>query len=204
MSNARSPREVCSTTIGIRGIGALLLPLAAGGPDLRLLRRLALLRRPDRLARLRELRRDRLHLGRDPVERLLHPQVLADAIGAALLDELLDVLVALALLAELPADVFVGDLDGELVGDRLEQHLARDRLLGLLAKPLLEEARVGARRLQVRARVDAARVEAAHEGGEELARTHLDDEPGRFDPRRLHELVDGPLPEPPLDVLLEV
>src|SRR5215212_9440146 len=133
MSNARSPREVCSTTMGISGlIGAPSLR-AAGGPDLCLRRRLVLLRRPDRLTCLRELLRDRLHLGRDAVDGLLQPQVLADAVGAALLDELLDVLVGLALLAELLADVVVGHLDAELVGDRLEQELARDRLPRLLA-----------------------------------------------------------------------
>src|SRR5215207_4121700 len=165
MSKARSPRDVCSTTIGIRGlICSLLRSRAAWGPKLLLGGRLVLLvRRPDRLARLRELRCDRLHLGRDPVDRLLQPQVLADAVGAARGDELLDVLVALALLAELRADVVVGDLDGELVGDGLEQDLARDRLLRLVVEALLERARVDARRLQVRGRIDAARLEAAHE-----------------------------------------
>src|SRR5581483_9197877 len=115
MSNARSPREVCSTTIGIKGISALL---AAGCPQLLRLRRLFLflLGRPDALARLRALGCDRLHLGRDPVERLPHAQVGADALGAAALEELVDVLVGLPLLPQLRADLVVGDVEPELVG----------------------------------------------------------------------------------------
>src|SRR5579884_1595352 len=97
MSNARSPREVCSTTIGIRGISTLL---AAGGPQLRLLLRSLLLGRPDLLARLCDLGVDRLHLGGDPVERALEAEIVADAVGAARCDELLDVLVGLAALAQ--------------------------------------------------------------------------------------------------------
>src|SRR5579864_4496874 len=100
MSNARSPRDVCSTTIGIRGMSLLL---AAGGPQLlRLLLRF-LLGSPDALPRLFLLRRDRLDVGRDPVDRLLEAEIGADAVGTAARDELLDVIVALALLAELRA-----------------------------------------------------------------------------------------------------
>ena len=66
-----------------------------------------------------------LHLGRDAVERLLQAQVVADAVGAALGDERLDVLVRLAGLAQLLADLVVGHLQVELVGDRLEDQLAR-------------------------------------------------------------------------------
>src|SRR5689334_25189594 len=98
MSKARSPRDVCSTTMGISGISSLL---ATWGPKFRGLGRLLLLRRPDALARLVQLGRDRLHLGRDAVECLLHAQVVADAVGAALGDELLDVLVGLARRAQL-------------------------------------------------------------------------------------------------------
>src|SRR6478735_4515492 len=142
MSNARSPREVCSTTIGMLGLircsfrervpsgrwwlgrgrprqggrsgargGAAGSRRAPGRPQLRRLGGLGLVlvRRPDRLARLGQLRRDRLDLGGDPVDRLLHAQVVADAVGAAGLDELLDVLLFLALLAKLLADVVVRD-----------------------------------------------------------------------------------------------
>src|SRR6266536_6131614 len=97
MSNARSPREVCSTTIGINGLIAFNSSLGAtGGPDLRVGRRLILLRRTDALTRLVQLGRDRLHVGRDAVERFLEPQVVANAVRPALLDELVDVFVALA------------------------------------------------------------------------------------------------------------
>src|SRR3954469_20446937 len=124
MSKARSPRDVCSTTMGISGISSLL---ATWGPKFRGLRRLLLLRGPDALARLVQLGRDRLHLGGDPVERLLHAQVVADPIGAALRDEGLDVLVGLAGRAQLFADLVVGDLQVELVRDRFENQLAPDR-----------------------------------------------------------------------------
>src|SRR5581483_2108519 len=100
MSNARSPRDVCSTTIGIRGMSSLL---AAGCPHL--LRRarlfLVLVGSPELLARRRLLRRDRLHLGGDAVERLLHAQVGAHALCAAALEELVDVVLRLALANQL-------------------------------------------------------------------------------------------------------
>src|SRR6476646_8850736 len=120
MSKARSPRDVCSTTMGISGISSLL---ATWGPKFRGLGRLLLLGRPDTLARLVQLGRDRLHLGRDAVERLLHAQVVADTVGAALGDERLDVLVRLTGLAQLLADLVVGHLQVELVSDRLEDQL---------------------------------------------------------------------------------
>src|SRR4051794_19053513 len=114
MSNARSPREVCSTTIGIRGISSLL---AAGGPHLlRLLRRfLFLVRCPKLLTRLSLLGRDLLHLGGDAVERLSQSQIRAHALGSASLEELVDVFVFLALLSELGTDLVVGHVETELV-----------------------------------------------------------------------------------------
>src|SRR5215510_1620467 len=100
MSNARSPRDVCSTTIGIRGISFLL---AAGCPQLLRFRRLFLflVGRPEPLARFGRLRRDRLDLGGDPVERLAEAQVGPHAVGAAALEERVDVLVRLTLVAQL-------------------------------------------------------------------------------------------------------
>src|SRR5437773_8355198 len=120
MSNARSPRDVCSTTIGIRGISVLL---AAGGPQLlRLLRLfLFLLRGPELVASLCPLRRDRLHLRDDAVDRLLQPELRTDALGPAALEELVDVLVGLALAAELFANLLVGHLELEFVGDGFEE-----------------------------------------------------------------------------------
>src|SRR5581483_5959509 len=97
MSKARSPREVCSITIGIRGMSSLL---AAGGPEL--------------------LRLRRLLLGGDAVEGLPEAEVGADAVGAAGGEELVDVLVGLALLAQRGPDLLVGHLEAEPVGDRLE------------------------------------------------------------------------------------
>src|SRR6266513_4181918 len=132
MSNARSPRDVCSTTMGISGLISASAPyrwllIMAWGPEFRCLRRLLLLlRRPDRFARLVELRRDRLHLGNDAIEGALQAEVVAYTVGAALLDELVDILVALARLPQLGPDLVVGDLDPELVGDGLEHQLARD------------------------------------------------------------------------------
>src|SRR6266567_5956377 len=103
MSNARSPREVCSTTIGMFGLIGFSLLLAAGGPQLfrRLLRLLLLflLGSPNRLASFRLSGRDRLDVGGDPVDRLLEAQVGADAVCAAPRNELFDVLVALVLLS---------------------------------------------------------------------------------------------------------
>src|SRR5947209_1522644 len=99
MSNARSPREVCSTTIGTSGdmagqssyspgggFGAAVL--GAGSPDLPGAGRFALLATgsPQLLARLGLLDRDRLRVLHDQVDRLAHRDVLAervlDALGA--------------------------------------------------------------------------------------------------------------------------
>src|SRR5689334_7565204 len=108
MSNARSPRDVCSTTIGIRGISCLL---AAGCPQLlRGLRLFLFLARcPKLFAGLGLLRRDRLRRGGDPVDRLLQPQVGSHAVGPTALEELVDVLVGLSLPAQLLANLVVGD-----------------------------------------------------------------------------------------------
>src|SRR6476659_4752922 len=117
MSKARSPRDVCSTTMGISGIASLL---ATWGPKFRGLGRLLLLRRPDTLACLVQLGRDRLHLGRNAVERLLHAQVVADTVGAALGAERLDVPVRLTGPAQLLADLVGCHLQVELVAYRLD------------------------------------------------------------------------------------
>src|SRR5712692_6163638 len=125
MSNARSPREVCSTTIGIRGLMRSLL--AGWGPQFLLGRRAILLRSPDALTRRfllcalgRLLLGDRLDLGDDPVERLAQADALADAVGAALGEELVNVGLLLACAEQLGADLLVGHVQPELVGDRLE------------------------------------------------------------------------------------
>src|SRR3954454_6439660 len=128
MSKARSPRDVCSTTMGISGISSLL---ATWGPKFRGLGRLLLLRRPDALTRLVQLGRDRLHLCGDAVECLLRAQVFANPVGAALRDEGIDVLVRLTGRAQLLANLVICHLQLELVGDGLEDQLTADRERGL-------------------------------------------------------------------------
>src|SRR5438552_634131 len=99
MSNERSPREVCSMTMGMRGLMSRRL-LATGGPQFRLCLRSFLFRCPDRLARLLPLERDALDLGRDPVEGGGKAEALAlGLVGAAraqLLDHAVGVLEAFA------------------------------------------------------------------------------------------------------------
>src|SRR2546421_9722302 len=111
MSNDRSPREVCSITIGINGLISGWL-LAAGGPQFRLGLGLFLVRGPDSLTRLRLLRRDALHLGRDAVQSTGQ----ADRFALRLVDAGLLRLVdhAVCVLEAIPEgrfDVFVAHLD---------------------------------------------------------------------------------------------
>src|SRR5262245_45485544 len=132
MSNERSPRDVCSITIGMRGLMSGWL-LAAGGPQFRLCRLLFLVRCPDPLACLRLLGRNPLDLRRDAVERLGEAHVLAfrlvDAGGARLLDHLLRLVEPV--LKDL-VDLVVADLDPELVRDCLEDELTGHRRCRLL------------------------------------------------------------------------
>src|SRR5437870_2673649 len=79
MSNARSPRDVCSMTIGINGLIRFAPPSLSGGPDFRL-DRLLLLRRPQLLPRPCELDGDPLHLRGDPVEGAAQPKVLTQLV----------------------------------------------------------------------------------------------------------------------------
>src|SRR5438876_6288855 len=115
MSKARSPREVCSTTMGTSGLivlasfassGGFLPNVATGrgapdggsaprGPELTgPLLALLLARLPELLARLRLLDSDRLRLAHEQLERLAGRDVLAEAVepvvGAQPLDQLVD------------------------------------------------------------------------------------------------------------------
>src|SRR5712691_4075187 len=134
MSNERSPRDVCSITIGINGLMSGWL-LAAGGPQFRLGGWFFLVGRPDRVPGGRLLGRDALDLGGYPVERAGEPDRLTLRLvgirGARLLDHLLGFVEAVS---ERLVDVFVGHLDSELVRDGLEHELAGNRGRRLLAK----------------------------------------------------------------------
>jgi hypothetical protein len=127
-----------------------------------------------------EVGRDPLHLGDDPIEGLLQPQVGAQRLEAASLTELRDDILrvlagGLCLLADQLLDLVVGDLDPELVGGGLEHQLAGDRLRRLGANALGELLRRLAGQLQVEVGTDPAAVERAAELIEQLTRTCLDE-----------------------------
>src|SRR5438093_2975226 len=173
MSNERSPRDVCSITIGIRGLigrspvyerggvwgtgrfptlserrgyaGETWFPprsfaerercscrlLAAGGPQLRVGFGLFLVRGPELLSRLRDLRGDRLDVGGEPVECRPQAQVLADRLLLAMRPDVRDELIrflarVLGLLPQVRLDLGVRDLDPGTLRERLERELARD------------------------------------------------------------------------------
>src|SRR3954447_2853824 len=118
MSKLRSPRDVCSITIGINGL--IRVSLASGGPQFRNVFALFLLGRPDRLARLGLREGDALYLGRNSVEGELQADVLAHLLLRAMRPEVLDQLVRVlvrgcGLLADDLLHVVVGDRQVELV-----------------------------------------------------------------------------------------
>src|SRR5215470_16902524 len=109
MSNARSPRGVCSTTIGTRPIGDLLFISSPLCRDLR--------------------------VGDQEVERHAVPDALAQSFQvAAFLHHTTEgrsgPLTGLRQLLDLGVDVGVGGCDRLLVGDRLQQEGPAHRLLG--------------------------------------------------------------------------
>src|ERR1035437_6825863 len=159
MSNARSPREVCSTTIGTSG---LIVRLCFASPTGFLQRRLAgrslfgsrssisrctqppgllaalgglpLLRRPQRLARLRLRRRNRLGGGGEQVDRLARRQILADLLEAAGRAQVLEQRLRLDLLVlgsrfERLQQLLLGGADLALLHDRGDDGLATQREL---------------------------------------------------------------------------
>ena len=95
------------------------------------------------------------------------------------------------------------DLELELVGDRLEHELARDRERGLLGHPLHELLGRLARELEVGLGADPAALERAAEAVQELARARLDERAADLDVRGLDERVDRGGAELRLGLLLE-
>src|SRR5918911_152045 len=186
MSNERSPREVCSITIGMSGLIAPLL-LTGRGPQSCLCLVSFLLGCPELLARGREVGGDPLHLGGDAVEGAGEAKRLALLLPAARLAELRDRLVGV-LVAEpkLVLELLVGDLDPEL---------ARDRVARLGPDPLDELVAGAAGDLEVGLERDAAALERQGEPLEERAGTGLDERAGRLHLRRLGERAHGLLPE---------
>src|SRR5215208_7017470 len=210
MSNARSPREVCSITIGINGLmasplncscidwsfqtaarqspfGLTVTPqaasrwlLAAGGPQFRLCLGRFLVGRPNFFSRTRDLDRNALRFGRHAVERLAQTEVAAQRLLAAVAEDLLDrfvrvVALKLGLLADQFLDLLVADLEAELVGDRLEHELARDRQRRLGSHALDELVGRLPGELEVRLGADAPALERAAQPVQQLARPRLDE-----------------------------
>src|SRR5919197_1927941 len=203
MSNERSPREVCSITIGINGLIELLL--AGRGPQSCRWLVSFLLRGPELLARSREVGGDPLDLGRDVIEGAGEAKRLALLLPAARLAELRDRLVGVLVAGpELVLELLVRDRDAELVGCGLEHELAGDRLLRLRTQALDELVAGGAGDLDIGVERDAAALEREREPLEQCPRTRLDERPRSLHLRGLDERADDLLPECGLALELEV
>src|SRR2546430_11660174 len=155
MSNDRSPREVCSITMGINGLmsGWLLRrrlrcrppeagpaaparpSSATGGPQFRLGGWLFLVGRPDGFAGSGLLGRDALDLDDSAVEGAGKAHAFALRVVRTRLACLLDDLVRLfEAVAEGLVDLLVRNLDPELVGGGFEHELTGDRCGRLVAQ----------------------------------------------------------------------
>ena len=209
MSNARSPREVCSITIGINGLISRLL--ASGGPQLRLGSGRSFFRRPQLLAGAGELERDPLDLGDDQVQRLAHPQVLAEQlVRVRSANTLLDRprprrrprpracsrtnSRSSSSVTSMPALSATASSASSRATDRAAS--ARRRSSSCCGR-LVRDREVGLRR-------DPAALERLDEPVEELARARLDERAGRLDVRRLDERVGGGGAELRLGLLLDL
>src|SRR3954447_4185748 len=165
MSKARSPREVCSTTIGTSGLierASLATGLVARSPDLPGALFLLLLGRPELLACRGLVSRDWRGAVDEQVDRLAHRDVLTQrlvgALGACALERALDLLVAGIRpggLAQRLLDLLIGDLDALGGDDRRQHRLALERLLGVGRGFGHELLLLLADHLEVLARVDA-------------------------------------------------
>src|SRR5688500_15645422 len=128
MSKARSPRDVCSTTIGISGLMLLRL-LAAWGPNFHSRSTFLLLRSPKLLSGFRQVDGDSPHPRHHLVERLAHakvgPQLLQIPALAQAPADLAGVLPGLVgLLPNQLVDFLVAHLDRQFVSDSVQDELA--------------------------------------------------------------------------------
>ena len=132
MSNDRSPRDVCSITMGISGL--IRSPCCRVSTTSSRLGGFS-------LSGVQSVSRASassveigLHVRGEPVERGPEPEILAQRLLVAVRPDVADrpprrrLPGRLGLLADELLDVVVGDLDARLLGDRLERELARDRL----------------------------------------------------------------------------
>ena len=158
----------------------------------------------------REVERDPLDLGGDAVQRLAHPQVLAEQLVPAGREQLLDrprpasSPSALGVLADELAELVVGDLDPRLVGDRLERELARDRAAQPRRAGAPRAAAGSGSRRRGRSPARSRGARASGRGRRGARRARLDERPGRLDVRRLDERVGGGGAELRLDLLLDL
>src|SRR5919201_1160545 len=156
MSNARSPREVCSTTMGINGL--MLAPYFRGSRSSQA-----------------QVRAERLEASAPPQLLAYFGRVVARG---------------LRLFADQLVDLLVGNVESELVRDRVEHELARDGTGSLGAQPLDQLLGRLAAELEVAVGVDTAALERTAERVQELSRARLHERRRRLDVRCLDQRVD--------------
>src|SRR6478672_9582170 len=195
MSNERSPREVCSITMGINGLMSGWL-LATGGPQFRLGGWLFLVGCPNGFAGGGLLGRNPLDFFGDPVEGAGQAHALALRVVRARLARLLDdPFRLLEALAEGLVDLLVGDLDAELVGGGFEHELPGDRGGRLLAQALDQILGGIAGHLDVRVERAAAALQDGVELAEQGPGAGVDQRPRNLDLRGLDDPVERGAPE---------
>ena len=193
MSNARSPREVCSTTIGISGLMRSSL-LAAGGPQLLSRTRAARPCRASRCSRAPAASscRDRLDLGRDPVDRLAscagrraRGRRRRASMNSSMSSSLSPCSRSSARMSSSVTSMPSLSTTASSTSSRATDCAASSRSRCSSASARLARSPGGTLPTSI-----PRDSKLTDEGVEQLARPHLDDEPGRLDLRRLHELVD--------------
>src|SRR6266516_4007678 len=200
MSNERSPREVCSITMGINGLISGWL-LATGGPQFRLGGRLFLVWRPDGLAGGSLLGRNALDLAGNAVEGTGEAHVLALRVVRAGSTRLLDDLVRLLeAVTEGLVDLLVRDFDPELVGGGLEHELSGHGSGRLVLQALDEILGRVAGHLDIGLEGSAAALKDGVQLAHERPRAGFDERPGYLDLRRLDEPVERSAPEGLVDL----